>query len=63
VLLPAAGEPSEEIRLLMPANAFSESTALEMRAYDHRYLLIPIDLVEAGVDWQVARFKILRHTT
>lgn len=62
VLLPAADEPGEEIRLLMPANAFSESTALEMRAYDHRYLLIPIDLVEAGVDWQVARFKILRHT-
>jgi hypothetical protein len=63
VLLPAADEASQEIKLLMPSGAFSESTALEMRAYDHRYLLIPIHLVEAGTDWQVARFKILRPTS
>ena len=60
VLLPASDDAGHEIRLLMPAGSFSESTALEMRAYDHRYLLIPIELVEAGTDWQVARFKILR---
>jgi DNA-binding transcriptional LysR family regulator len=60
VLLPAPDEPSQEIRLLMPSDTFSGSTALEMRAYDHRYLLIPIELVEASADWQVARFKILR---
>ena len=33
----------------------------EMRAYDRAYVLFPIELVETGADFQIARFKMLRQ--
>jgi hypothetical protein len=60
VLLPGPNGVGDEIRLLLPANKFSESAPLVMRAYERRYLLIPVRLMESGADCQVGRYKILR---
>ena len=61
VLLPGTAGASEEVRLLSPPGTFSDTMPLEMRAYDRAYVLFPIELVETGADFQIARFKILRH--
>jgi hypothetical protein len=60
VLLPGRNGVGDEVRLLLPPNTFSESAPLEMRAYERRYLLIPLALVESCADCQVGKFKILR---
>lgn len=60
VLLPGRNGVGDEVRLLLPPNTFSESAPLEMRAYERRYLLIPVALLENCADCQVAQYKILR---
>jgi hypothetical protein len=60
VLLPGPAEVGEEVRLLLPPGTFSESSPLEMRIYDRRYLLIPIELIESSPDCQVGLYKVLR---
>jgi hypothetical protein len=61
VLLPGPNGPGEEVTLLCPLGTFSETLPLEMRVYDRAYVLFPIELVETGADFQVARFKVLRQ--
>jgi hypothetical protein len=61
VLLPGAEGNREEVKLLSPPGTFSDTLPLEMRAYDRAYVLFPIELIETGADFQIARFKILRH--
>jgi len=61
VLLPGSASAGEEVRLLSPPGTFSETMPLEMRAYDRAYVLFPIELVETGADFQIARFKILAN--
>jgi hypothetical protein len=60
VLLPGRNGVGDEVRLLLPPNTFSESAPLEMRAYERRYLLIPVALLESCADCQVGQYKILR---
>lgn len=60
VLLPGRNDVGDEVRLLLPPNTFSESAPLEMRAYERRYLLIPVELLESCADCQVGKYKILR---
>jgi hypothetical protein len=59
--LPGAEGNREEVKLLSPPGTFSDTLPLEMRAYDRAYVLFPIELIETGADFQIARFKILRH--
>ena len=59
-LLSAGETASDEVLLLLPARLFSPAAAREMRAYDHRYRLIPAQLVESGDGYQIARYKVLR---
>jgi hypothetical protein len=47
--------------LLSPPGTFSDTLPLEMRAYDRAYVLFPIELIETGADFQIARFKVLRQ--
>ena len=61
VLLPSSASSREEVRLLSPLGTFSDTMPLEMRAYDRAYVLFPIELVETGADFQIARFKILAN--
>jgi DNA-binding transcriptional LysR family regulator len=60
VLLPGPNAVGEEVRLLLPPKTFSESAPLVMRAYERRYLLIPVRLLENSADCQVGQYKILR---
>jgi hypothetical protein len=51
---------SDEITLLMPPKSFSPTAAREMRAYDRRYRLIPLRLIESWAGYEIARFKVLQ---
>jgi len=62
VLLPGADGVSDQVTLLSPPGTYSTTMPLQMRAYDHAYLLIPVELTEAGGDYQIARYKILKST-
>ena len=55
-----SGDPNE-IRVLMPVGLYSQSSSLEMRAHDARCLLMPLRLLEAGADYEVALFKPLQR--
>jgi hypothetical protein len=61
VLLPGTAGAGEEVKLLSPPGTFSDTLPLEMRAYDRAYTLFPIELIETGADFQIARFKVLRQ--
>jgi hypothetical protein len=61
VLLPGTSTAGEEVKLLSPPGTFSDTLPLEMRAYDRAYTLFPIELIETGADFQIARFKVLRQ--
>jgi hypothetical protein len=58
VLLSAEGARSAEATLLMRPGLFSQSQEVLMRAYDHRYLLCPLHLVEKGEEFDLARYRI-----
>jgi hypothetical protein len=58
VLLSAEGAGSAEATLLMRPGLFSESQEVIMHAYDHRYLLYPLHLVEKGDEFDLARYRI-----
>jgi hypothetical protein len=60
VLLPGPNGAREDVMLLSPPGTFSDTLPLEMRAYDRAYVLFPIELIEKGADFQIARFKILQ---
>jgi cyclic-di-GMP-binding protein len=59
-LLSAGETASDEVLLLLPARMFSPAAAREMRAYDRRYRLVPVQLLESHEDYQIARYKVLR---
>jgi hypothetical protein len=59
-LLSAGETANDEVLLLLPGRMFSPAAAREMRAYDQRYRLVPVELVESGEGYQIARYKVLR---
>jgi hypothetical protein len=59
-LLLGRNAASDELTLLMPPKTFSPTAAREMRAYDRRYRLIPLRLIESGAGYEIARFKVLQ---
>jgi hypothetical protein len=59
-LLSAGETASDEVLLLLPARMFSPAAAREMRAYDRRYRLVPVQLIESHEDYQLARYKVLK---
>lgn len=58
VLLPAAVPSSGETLLLLRPGMFDGRAPLEMHAYDRRYRLDPVAVIERGEDFEVARFKV-----
>jgi hypothetical protein len=60
VLLAGRSDVTDEVTLLLPAAAYSGRSPIEMRAYDRRYRLMPVRLVESGDGYRIARFKILQ---
>jgi hypothetical protein len=61
ILLPASTVQSGEAMLLLRPGIFSPKDSLEMRAYDRRYLLMPVALSESGEDFEIGRFRILEQ--
>ncbi len=58
VLLPSATTRSGEGLLLLRPGVFTPRQTLEMRAYDRRYRLHPVRIVEAGEDYTVGKFRV-----
>ena len=48
-----------EVRLVLPTASFDLRESLEYPANGRRYLLTPIELVETGADFEIARYREL----
>ena len=48
-----------EVRLVLPTATFDVRESLEYIASDKRYLLTPIEQIEAGADFEIARYREL----
>jgi hypothetical protein len=48
---------------LMEADTFSSSRSLKVQLDGKHYLLIPIGLQEKGLDFDLAKFKIIEQET
>ena len=58
VWLAGAGCQADEMQLLMPASLYSSSSVMEATLYDRSYLLSPVRLLDAGVDYEIALFRL-----
>ena len=58
VWLASDGCKPDEMQLLMPASLYSPSLAMEATLYDRSYLLSPVRLLNAGVDYEIALFRL-----
>ena len=61
VLLNNANDDSGEVTLLMNAAAFSENSSLHVKLSDKNYLLMPLALLEKGVDYDLARYRMIEE--
>lgn len=64
VLLPSGATDStgsSEMSLLLKPGSFSPQKSLEMHAYGRNYLLVPRKLIEAGDDFDMARFRVMQR--
>jgi len=57
------GDNSGEARLLMSHDTFSSSRSLHVRLGDKNYLLMPLELVEKGADYDLARYRRIEEDT
>lgn len=55
------GEPDGEARLLMKADTFSMQRSLQTALNGKQYLLIPVGLQERGLDYDLARFRLVEQ--
>lgn len=55
------GDPSGEARLLMKAGVYSAHRSLQTRLNGKNYLLIPSGLLENGVDYDLAGFRLIEQ--
>lgn len=63
-LYPAQGELSGATQLLlMQADTFSSSQSLKIQLDEKKYLLIPSGLREKGLDYDLAKFKVIEQET
>ncbi len=51
------GDDSGEARLLMSPDTFSSNRTLHVRLADKNYLLMPLELMEKGEDYNLARYR------
>lgn len=61
--LNSPGDDSGEARLLMSPDTFSSSRSLHARLGDKSYLLTPLELVERGTDYALARYRRTEENT
>ncbi len=61
--LNSPGDDSGEARLLMSPDTFSSSRSLHVRLAGKNYLLMPLELVEKGEDYDLARYRRIEEDT
>lgn len=57
------GDDSGEARLLMSADTFSSSRSLHVQLAGKNYLLMPMELLERGEDYDLARYRKIEEDT
>lgn len=61
-VLMAAGEANTgEVTLMMRPSVFSHAQSVVMEAYDRRYTLSPLRLIDRGQEFDLARYRILEE--
>jgi hypothetical protein len=66
LLLPSnsgGGQSQGEVILLLPAGSFSTASNLDLEVYSTTYLLEPRILLEAGAEFEMARFRIVSRAS
>jgi hypothetical protein len=58
VLMAAGAANTGEVTLMMRTGVFSDQQGVLMEAYNHRYTLEPLRLIDRGADFDLARFRI-----
>jgi len=58
VLLAGAAKNPDEAALLLRPGVFGLKRAIDMRAYDRRWLLDPVRLLETGEDYEIGLFRM-----
>lgn len=58
VLLPGSEGVRDEVTVLSPPGTFAAALRVEMRAYDRSYMLIPMEVLDSGPDYQLAHCRI-----
>ena len=62
LMLPSSGEESAskgELNLLLRTGSFFSHRPVRMQFHEHGFQLMPKQLVEAGRDFEMVRFKVL----
>ncbi|OGS82287.1 MAG: hypothetical protein A2061_01750 [Gallionellales bacterium GWA2_59_43] len=60
-LMAKSGEHAGEARLLMKVDAFLAQRSLQASIGDKKYLLMPVGLDEKGLDYDLARFRVIEQ--
>lgn len=60
-LMAKPGDPPGEARLLMKLEAFSAQRSLQTSLEGRNYLLMPVGLDERGLDYDLARFRVIEQ--
>jgi hypothetical protein len=63
ILLNDGRELGEQVQLCLPEGAFEARASPTMHFDGQKYLLIPGELVDAGDDFEIARFRVMREST
>ncbi len=58
VLLAGAARNPDEAALLLRPGVFNLKTGIDMRAYDRRWLLEPVRVLEAGEDYEICIYRM-----
>lgn len=61
ILMGGGAAHTGEVTLMMRASLFSHSQNVLMQAYDHRYLLLPLGLIDQGEEFDLARYRIVEE--
>jgi hypothetical protein len=62
VLLSTTPDKHGDVGLLLKVGSYTQSQPLEMNVHGKQYYLMPRRLVEAGDDFDLARFKVMQNT-
>jgi hypothetical protein len=63
VLLIDPSDKPGEVRVLLEVNRFDSRRSIEMVREGNTHLLMPMEIIESGVDYELARYRDMRRTS